>query len=210
MHKERSNEMRNSTPYNINEKKCGYCDSAKTDIIKKEGTLVFRWFRHPYEEGKSICGNCHRKYVYQRIHFALLRSCLSRRRKVEQEDLKRALKPIHLKSTEHIKQMGIINKVPANQSIQSLHSKDLFVTGNSQSMRKNKFGKLNLYQRCTSCDNLLGIPATARRLGISNKVRTTCGNANDVKYYQRWFCLDCLKRSLIQVNGSKKNYCNSL
>jgi hypothetical protein len=40
--------MKNSTSNNLNEKKCG---SKKTDIINKEGTLVFSWQRDPFRNG---------------------------------------------------------------------------------------------------------------------------------------------------------------
>jgi hypothetical protein len=55
--------MTNSTSNNLNEKKCGRCGSKKTDIINKEGTLVFNWHRDP-RTGTTMCGNCHRKRGY--------------------------------------------------------------------------------------------------------------------------------------------------
>jgi hypothetical protein len=53
--------MKNSTSNNLNEKKCG---SKKTDIINKEGTLVFNWQRDPFRNGTTMCGKCYRKHDY--------------------------------------------------------------------------------------------------------------------------------------------------
>lgn len=53
-----------STPNNINQKKCELCGSNRTDIINKEGTLVYRWPRNPYRKGTWMCGNCYRRRVY--------------------------------------------------------------------------------------------------------------------------------------------------
>jgi hypothetical protein len=72
-HRGRSNAMMNVTSINLNEKKCGICGSAKTDIINKEGTLVFRRHRDPYKKNISMCGNCHRKRVYRKARLVRVR-----------------------------------------------------------------------------------------------------------------------------------------
>jgi predicted ATPase len=64
-HRRRNNVMMNGTSINLSEKKCGVCGSAKTDIINKEGTLVFNWLSNPYRKGTLICGNCNRRGTRQ-------------------------------------------------------------------------------------------------------------------------------------------------
>jgi hypothetical protein len=61
-----------------------------------------------------------------------------------------------------------------------------------RSMRTTKSGKLiNVYQRCDSCEKLLGVPSTAKSQGIYFIECTGCRKVNDVKYFQRWHCVDC-------------------
>lgn len=55
------NIMTNSTSNIVTQKKCDLCGSNKTDIINKEGTLVFRWLRNPYRKGTWMCGKCCRR-----------------------------------------------------------------------------------------------------------------------------------------------------
>ena len=69
-HRERSNAMMNGTSTNLNGMKCGVCGSAKTDIINKEGTLVFNWLSNPYRKGTLICGNCNRRGMRQAARIA--------------------------------------------------------------------------------------------------------------------------------------------
>jgi hypothetical protein len=73
MHKQRSDAKANSTPNNLSEMKCGCCGSKKTDIINKEGTLVFGWMRDPLRMDNTICGNCHRKRLYRLGRFVRIR-----------------------------------------------------------------------------------------------------------------------------------------
>ena len=69
-HKERINAMTNNKSDNLSAKGCGYCDSKKTDIINKEGTLVFRWLRDPYRKGTWICGTSNRREMHQTARIA--------------------------------------------------------------------------------------------------------------------------------------------
>jgi HNH endonuclease len=125
------------------------------------------------------------------------------------------VKAIHPKSTERSEQVGIINAVPKDQTNQVVYLKGLFVTRNKtntfvpiqiqkplgfykisckrcRSTRTTKSGiVVNVYQRCNSCDKVLGVPSNAKSQGMSAKECTGCGKVNDVKYSQRWRCVDC-------------------
>ena len=39
----------------------------KTDIINKEGTLVFRWLRNPYRKDTWMCVRCYRRREYLKV-----------------------------------------------------------------------------------------------------------------------------------------------
>ena len=140
------------------------------------------------------------------------------------------VKSIQPKSTEKLEQVSIINRVPTNQTYQRPHLKGLFVTGGRaylhknppkplgyhkisckrcKSMRTTKCGKLiNVYQRCVSCHNLLGVPSNAKSLGISTKECTSCGKVNDVTHFQRWHCVDCdlsfFNRNEVQLKNQQQ------
>lgn len=140
------------------------------------------------------------------------------------------MKSIQPKSTEKLEQVSIINRVHTNQTYQEPHLKGLFVTGGRaylhedppkplgyykisckrcKSMRTTKCGKLiNVYQRCVSCDKLLGVPSNAKRLGISSKECNSCGKVNDVRHFQRWHCVDCdlsfFNRNEVQLKNQQQ------
>ena len=126
------------------------------------------------------------------------------------------MKSIHSKSNSRSEQIGIINKVPIDQTNQIVHLKGLFVSRNGTttyyvaekihkppgfynkpckrcgSTNTTKWGKLfNKYQRCDSCEQILGIPPNAKGLGMVTKECIGCGRVNDVKYLRRWHCEDC-------------------
>jgi 5-methylcytosine-specific restriction endonuclease McrA len=130
-------------------------------------------------------------------------------------DSQTTVKSIQPQSTEGSEQLGIINMVPKNQTNQVLHLKGLFVPRTRttsyvpeqipkpcgfymkpckrcQSMNTTKSGKLvSIYQRCDSCEQRLDIPSNAKSLGMSTKDCTGCRKVNNVKYFQRWYCVDC-------------------
>jgi hypothetical protein len=114
-------------------------------------------------------------------------------------ELKTTVKSIQPKSTERLEQVGIINEVPTDQTNQAMHLKGLFVTPNRttttyvpkqiqkplgfykkpckrcRSMRTTKFGKvINVYQRCDSCEELLGIPSTI----VMERIAKVCNQIN--------------------------------
>jgi len=77
-----------STSNNVNQKKCGLCGSNKTDIINKEGNLVFRWLRNPYKKGTWMCGNCSRRRLYLKSRFRSLAQIRALYNKVRDQNVK--------------------------------------------------------------------------------------------------------------------------
>jgi HNH endonuclease len=122
---------------------------------------------------------------------------------------------IHPKSTEWVEQMSIINKVRTNQTNQGIHFNDQSVTQERtathipkqfrrpigfhkkpctrcRSLNTGKMGKyVHVNQPCDSCEKALDIPQNAKSLGMYSKGCIECGMVNDIKYFQRWYCVDC-------------------